>query len=65
MSQDLVRTPPETQGISSAVLLDFIDTLDSSVTEMHGLVLLRHGNIVAKGWWAPYAERLCRICSSL
>ncbi len=65
MSQDLVRTPPETQGISSAVLLDFIDTLDSSVTEMHGLVLLRHGNIVAKGWWAPYAEDLPHMLFSL
>jgi len=65
MSQPVVCTPPEMQGVSSASLLDLVDTLDRSVTEMHGLVLCRHGSVIAKGWWAPYAEELPHMLFSL
>ncbi len=61
----LPRTSPEAQGISSPALLDFIDTLDKTITEMHGLVLLRHSLVVAEGWWAPYGSQIPHMLFSL
>jgi CubicO group peptidase (beta-lactamase class C family) len=38
----------------------FLDALeDRPDIEMHSLMVVRHGHVVAEGWWAPYsAERL-------
>ena len=51
---DLPRTSPERQGIASSALLRFVEALDSQVHELHGFMLLRHGSVVAEGWWSPY-----------
>jgi CubicO group peptidase (beta-lactamase class C family) len=61
----LPRTSPEAQGVSSAGLLDFVDTLDRTITEMHGLVLLRHGQVIAEGWWSPFGSDLPHMLFSL
>ena len=57
------RTPfpvsdPESVGIRSRDILDYLDALESSDTEMHGLMIMRHGTICCQGWWAPYAPGL-------
>ena len=49
----LPRSTPERQGVSSAALLSAIDTLDS-VEQVHSLMIVRHGHVVAEGWWGPY-----------
>ena len=48
-------TGPEAQGIPSEAILDFVNAAKKSGLELHGLVLLRHGYVVAEGWWRPYA----------
>ncbi|XSG77336.1 serine hydrolase domain-containing protein [Herpetosiphon llansteffanensis] len=54
----LPRTTPEQQGIASAGLLRFIEALDSQIHDLHSVMLLRHGAVVAEAWWSPYeAER--------
>jgi len=53
----LPRSTPEAQGISSAAILDFIKAADEqSVTTkaIQSFMLVRHGHVVAEGWWAPY-----------
>jgi CubicO group peptidase (beta-lactamase class C family) len=46
---------PESQGISSSAILDFIEAVESErKDEMHGLVILRHGKKISEGYWAPY-----------
>jgi CubicO group peptidase (beta-lactamase class C family) len=50
----LPRSAPERQGISSTALLEFLDGADSKIDGMHSLILVRHGHVVAEGWWAPY-----------
>ena len=38
--------------------MSFIDAARERGIELHSLMLLRHGNVLAEGWWAPYqAER--------
>ena len=51
---DLPRSTPEAQGISSSAILAFIETADKTIDSLHSVMLLRHGQVVAEGWWAPY-----------
>ncbi len=51
----LPRSTPESQGVSSAGLLAFVEALDQQVDGMHGIVVVRHGQVVLEGWWQPYA----------
>lgn len=52
-SDALPRTSPEAQGIRSAALLQFVEALDHQINEVHSFMLLRHGAVVAEGWWSP------------
>ena len=51
----LPRSTPEAQGISSASILKFLDAVKKSKQEFHSLMILRHGYVIAEGWWAPYS----------
>jgi CubicO group peptidase (beta-lactamase class C family) len=51
----LPRSTPEMQGISSAGISKFLEAIKQSKQEFHSLMILRHGNVVAEGWWAPYS----------
>jgi CubicO group peptidase (beta-lactamase class C family) len=52
----LPRSAPELQGISSAGISKFLDAIKQSGQEFHSLMIVRHGNVVAEGWWAPYSS---------
>jgi CubicO group peptidase (beta-lactamase class C family) len=54
-AQPLPHSTPEAQGLSSESVLALVNALDAGVHEIHSLVLLRHGQIVAEGFWAPYS----------
>jgi CubicO group peptidase (beta-lactamase class C family) len=46
---------PEAEGISSRVIMDFVDALEREQKDaIHSIMLRRHGNIVAEAWWAPF-----------
>lgn len=52
---DLPRSAPEAQGVSSAGVLSFVQAADKDIDSLHSVMLVRHGKVVAEGWWAPYA----------
>src|SRR6516225_458429 len=52
---DLPRSIPEHQGVSSSAVLAFIEAVDKTLDSLHSFMLVRHGTVVAEGWWAPYA----------
>lgn len=54
----LPRATPESQGISSAAIQAFLDAIGGSKHEFHSFMLVRHGKVVAEGWWSPYAAEL-------
>ncbi|HUB60909.1 MAG TPA: serine hydrolase [Puia sp.] len=54
----LPRSLPEKEGVSAAGISQFIDATTHSRTEFHSFVFLRHGKVVAEGWWDPYAPAL-------
>ena len=62
---DLPRSTPEQQGIASSAVADFVAALDSEIEDVHGLMVLRHGHVVAEGWWAPYRPEFIHSLFSL
>ncbi len=55
---------PESQGIPSRAVLNFLKRIDSERICMHGFLLARHNRIAAEGYWAPWtAERKHRMYS--
>jgi CubicO group peptidase (beta-lactamase class C family) len=56
-AHELPRTSPEQQGIASSAILRFVDVVEKNIHELHSFILLRHGSVVAEGWWSPYASQ--------
>ena len=55
---------PESEGIPSRAILNFLQRIDAERICMHGFLLVRHNRIAAEGYWAPWsAERTHRIYS--
>ena len=53
-AEGLSRSAPEAQGVASAAVLDFVNEADKKIAGMHSFMLIRHGHVVAEGWWTPY-----------
>jgi len=64
-SSALPRGAPEAQGISSAAIVEFVQSADRQVKEMNSFILVRHGHVVAEGWWTPYAPETPHVLYSL
>ncbi len=45
---------PDAAGVSSTAIQAFIDDVDANITSLHSFMLLRHGQVVAEGWWSPH-----------
>jgi CubicO group peptidase (beta-lactamase class C family) len=50
----LPRSTPEAEGVDSTGLLRFVEALEKNVDAVHSIMLVRHGKVVAEGWWSPY-----------
>ncbi|MGK3944111.1 serine hydrolase domain-containing protein [Streptomyces caeruleatus] len=62
----LPTSTPAAQGVDPSGITAFLDALESDPQlEPHSLMLLRHGQVVASGWWAPYASRRPQLLYSL
>ncbi len=54
----LPRSVPEAEGVSSQGIIDFLDAAAKSPHEFHSIMFLRHGKVIAEGWWNPYRPEL-------
>jgi len=61
----LPRSTPERQGISSNAIRAFVQAADAGVDAMHSLMLVRHGHVVAEGWWGPFDAATPHVLFSL
>lgn len=52
---NLPRSTPEMQGVSSDVLGKLFDAMDASGIDFHSVMVMRNGFVIGEGWWAPYA----------
>ena len=64
-ASSLPRSSPEAQGVSSAAIREFVETADREVNTMNSFMLLRHGQVIAEGWWTPYAPEVPHMLYSL
>lgn len=61
----LPHSTPEEQGVSSSAVLGFVDAAEQRMIGLHSFVLIRHGQVVAEGWWAPYGAEEPHMLYSL
>lgn len=65
LAADLPRESPESQGVSAAGIREFVEAADQSLDSLHSFMLVRHGKVVAEGWWAPYQAEMPHALYSL
>ena len=61
----LPRSTPDAQGIPSAAINDFVSAVEQNLDALHSFMLLRHGQVVAEGWWDPYRADIQHMLFSL
>lgn len=62
---ELPRSSPEKQGVSSPAVRAFVEAADKDIDALHSFMLVRHGHVVAEGWWGPYAAESPHMLFSL
>src|SRR5246127_2666623 len=66
MPSSLPRSTPADQDVDPAAILGFLDAVEQRPDiEMHSLMVVRHGRVVAEGWWAPYSAERPQLLYSL
>ena len=55
---------PEAQGISSRSIREFVEAADK-INTLHSVMLVRHGHVIAEGWWKPEAADRPHILNSV
>ena len=66
MTHPLPRSTPSEQQVDAAAILAAIDALEANPdVEMHSLMVVRHGHVVAEGWWSPYTPDRRHLLYSL
>ncbi|HET6561818.1 MAG TPA: serine hydrolase domain-containing protein [Marmoricola sp.] len=66
MAKPLPRSSPQAQQVDPAALLALLDALEGNPEiEMHSLMVVCHGHVVAEGWWAPYTPERRQLLYSL
>jgi CubicO group peptidase (beta-lactamase class C family) len=61
----LPRTSPEAQAIPSEAILKFVETAEAKIDALHSIMIVRHGSVVAEGWWTPYRKDAPHMLYSL
>lgn len=64
VGNSLPRSIPETEGVSSQAIITFLDSAATSKHEFHSFMFLRHGKVIAEGWWNPYNPALKHTLNS-
>jgi CubicO group peptidase (beta-lactamase class C family) len=66
VTTSLPRSAPQDQQADPAAILRFLDAVEEHPgIEMHSLMVVRHGHVVAEGWWAPYSAERPHLLYSL
>jgi CubicO group peptidase (beta-lactamase class C family) len=61
----LPRSTPSASGVSSRAIAELLDRLAAESIECHSIMVVRHGHVVAEGWWEPYSAGRPHLLYSL
>lgn len=64
-SPSLPRATPESMGVDSGQLIEFIRAAGKEVNSIHSLMVVRNGKVVTEAWWAPETPEKPHILWSL
>lgn len=64
MSNNLIRSFPEQEGIDSRLILDFLNASERAGAEIHGIMILRHNKVIFEAYNAPYQADIPHIMHS-
>ncbi|MEM7475927.1 MAG: serine hydrolase [Planctomycetota bacterium] len=64
-SNALPRETPESQGVATPQIIEFVKAVDEQANSIHSLMILRHGNVVSELWWSPESADKPHILWSL
>lgn len=53
-SAGLERSTPETEGVASSAIEEFLAAAAEEHFELHSFMMVRHGRVIAEAWWEPY-----------
>lgn len=65
IATSLPRSRPSDQQVDARGLLSFLDGVERAGIDLHSLVVVRHGAVVAEGWWEPYRPEGVHLLYSL
>lgn len=57
-TNSLPRSTPEAEGVAAQNIITFLDSAAVTKHEFHSFMFLRHGKVIAEGWWNPYSADL-------
>ncbi len=60
----LPRSTPSKEGVNPEVIIDFLNACEKSDSEIHGLMISRHGKVIFEAYNAPYAADIPHIMHS-
>lgn len=63
--QAFPRSTPGAEGVSAAGITAFLDAVAAADLRLHSLMIVRHGAVVAEGWWRPYGPDVAQALYSL
>jgi hypothetical protein len=61
----LPRSVPSAERMDAKSVMALLGRLDERSVECHSIMVVRHGRIVAEGWWAPYSRDRPHLLYSL
>ncbi len=61
----LPRSTPEAQGVPSAAIREFVESAHKTIHTLHSFMLVRHGHVIAEGWWKPESAEKPHVLWSL
>ncbi|TPX03992.1 beta-lactamase family protein, partial [Schumannella luteola] len=65
-TDDLPHSTPGAEEVDARGISALLDALEADpAIRPHGLVLMRHGSVIAEGWWAPYRADRVQLLYSL
>lgn len=61
----LPRSSPESQGVASVAISEFVEAANKQINTLHSFMMVRHGHVIAEGWWKPEAADKPHVMWSL
>ena len=54
--QSLTRVRPESVGMPSSAVLEFLDFIEETRFNLHSFILIKDGKIISEGHYAPFTS---------